>query len=254
MGRWTDLADWQGESPNEGGAMGKIRMLVVHVEQGSNAGSISWCLNPTSKVSAHFFNPKSGRLVQLVDTDRVAWAEVDYNTVAISCENEGYSGESLTANQVENLAQLLARAHSAYGVPLTAINDPGSSGVIGHGLLGAAGGGHYDCPGDPILGQRTQIIARATQILNPSTDGDDFMSDNPLSPAIPGKFPDVPTMVSDFPANQMVPAWLNAQWANARSAAAADRSLRALNAVVEVKAELDALSAKIDRLVAKLGA
>jgi hypothetical protein len=169
MARWTDLADWQGETVNEGGSMGQIRMLVVHVEQGTNAGSIAWCKNPSAKVSAHFFNPKAGRLVQLVDIARVAWAEVDFNDVAISCEHEGNSGDSLTANQIENTAQLLARMHQVYGVPLAVLNDPAGSGVIGHGLLGAAGGGHYDCPGTPILDQRPAIIARAAQIIGAPT-------------------------------------------------------------------------------------
>jgi hypothetical protein len=165
MARWTDLADWQGETVNQGGSMGKIRMLVVHIEQGTNAGSIAWCKNPASKVSAHFFNPKQGRLVQLVDTSRVAWGEVDFNGVAISVEHEGNSGDSLTPSQIENDAQLLARAHQVYGIPLVVLNDPSGSGVIGHGLLGAAGGGHFDCPGPPVLAQRSAIVARAAQIL-----------------------------------------------------------------------------------------
>jgi hypothetical protein len=165
MARWTDLADWQGETVNEGGSMGPIRMLVIHVEH----GSIAWCKNPAAKVSAHFFNPKSGRLVQLVDTARVAWAEVDFNNVAISCEHEGNSGDSLTPSQIENTAQLLARIHQVHGVPLAVLNDPAGSGVIGHGLLGMAGGGHFDCPGSPILAQRAAIIARAAQILGGST-------------------------------------------------------------------------------------
>lgn len=169
MARWTDLADWQGETVNEGGAMATIRMVVVHIEQGSNAGSIAWCKNPVSKVSAHFFNPRVGRLVQLVSTDRVAWAEVDFNRVAISVEHEGNSGDSLTPSQIENTAHVLARAHQVYGVPLQVLNDPSGGGVIGHGLLGAAGGGHYDCPGNPVLAQRQQIVNRAVQILGGST-------------------------------------------------------------------------------------
>lgn len=251
MSRWTDLADWQGETPNEGGAMGRIRMLVVHIEQGTNTGSISWCKNASSKVSAHFFNPKAGRLVQLVDTDRVAWAEVDFNDIALSCENEGYSGESLTANQMENIAQLLARAHSVYGVPLSVLDDPSGGGVIGHGGLGAAGGGHYDCPGNPVLSQRAAIVARAAEILAIPTE-DDMDMNTPVAFSSNLKayfdstggagFGDV--MKSNFPAGGDAPFGVAESW-GVMSARAA--YLKA----AEVDRKLDVLTALVQQLLAK---
>lgn len=169
---WSDLADYVGPTVNEGGIMGLIRGLILHIEQGTNSGSIAWCKNPASKVSAHFFVAKDGTIKQLVPVNRVAWAEVDGNTSWISAEMEGMSGVSLTAAQVHSAAELFARIHRQYGVPLRISDDPYHvSGITGHGLGGAGYGGHYDCPGTPILSQRTDIIHTAAVIVAEQTEG-----------------------------------------------------------------------------------
>lgn len=171
MTLWTDLAAYVGPTTNEGGAMGTIRLVVLHIQEGNQAGSIAWCKNPAAQVSAHFFSAKDGSVAQLVDTDRVAWAEAAYNNVALSIENEGYSGDTLTDAQVTNAAKLLARAHTVYGVPLVSTDDPNGSGLIGHGLLGVAGGAHPDCPGAPVLAQRAEILTRAQAIVSGGSTG-----------------------------------------------------------------------------------
>lgn len=180
-------ARWRGPVPNQGGSMGRILGLVLHIQEGSEAGTDAWFHNPASKVSAHFGNPKSGPLDQWVEVGTVAWAEVDGNSTWISVENEGNSGDSLTASQLENVAQLLAWLHTGYGVPLQ-ISDSTVPGLTGHGLGGAAWGGHYDCPGAPILSQRQAIIDRAGQLLGAPTAGGTV-------PAIPSsigsKWPDI---------------------------------------------------------------
>lgn len=162
-----ERATWRGPVPNQGGTMGPIHGLVLHIQEGSEAGTDAWFHNPTSKVSAHFGNPKSGPLDQWVEVGTVAWAEVNGNTNWISVENEGHSGDSLTASQLENVAQLLAWLHTTEGVPLAISDTPaaGTPGLTGHGLGGSDWGGHYDCPGSPILGQRHAIIARAQQLV-----------------------------------------------------------------------------------------
>jgi hypothetical protein len=141
------------------------RLFVLHIQEGTESGTDAWVHNPASQVSAHFGNPKTGALDQWVDTADRAWAEASYNSVGISVENEGHSGDSLTSSQVENVAQLLAWAHTTHGTKLQVTNDPNGEGVIGHGELGVAGGNHPDCPGAPILAQRQAIIDRAKQIL-----------------------------------------------------------------------------------------
>lgn len=161
-------ARWRGPVPNmTPGGMRSHRGLVLHIQEGTESGTDSWFHNPSSQVSAHFGNPKSGPLDQWVDTDDRAWAEVGGNPDWISVENEGRSGDVLTDSQLENAAQLLAWLHTTYGVPMQISDTPaaGTPGLTGHGLGGDAWGGHYDCPGTPILAQRAAIIARAQQIL-----------------------------------------------------------------------------------------
>jgi hypothetical protein len=173
-------ATWRGPVPNKGGAMGPIRWFVLHIQQGTEAGTDAWLHDPASRVSAHFGAAKDGGLDQWVDTSEKAWAEVNGNPNAISVECEGMSGQALTDAQVESVAELLAWVHSEYGVPLQVSDSPltGVPGVTGHGLGAQAWGGHLDCPGRPILDQRPAIIARAAQIAgvpgtNPTTTEDD---------------------------------------------------------------------------------
>lgn len=159
-------ADWIGPTVNEYvGGMVDRHGLVLHIQDGTESGSESWFKNPQSQASAHFLNPKSGNLRQMVDTDDAAWTEMAGNRHWISIENEGVGGDSLTASQIENCARLLAWLHTTYGIPLQSTDDPSGSGLGWHGMGGAAWGGHYDCPGDAIKAQRGAILARASQIV-----------------------------------------------------------------------------------------
>ena len=165
MARYPD-AHWDGPIPNETPrAMRRpILGLVLHIEQGSEAGTDSWFHNPKAQASAHFGNPKQGRLDQWVDTNDKAWAEVAGNSRWISVEHEGRSGDRLTHTQIENDAQLLAWLHRTEGVPLQITDSPNRRGLGWHGMGGQAWGGHLDCPGDPIKHQRAEIITRAKEI------------------------------------------------------------------------------------------
>ncbi|MEU2339995.1 N-acetylmuramoyl-L-alanine amidase [Streptomyces sp. NPDC013172] len=159
-------ATYIGPTPNKRvDGMVEVRGLVLHIQEGNEQGSEAWFKNPASQASAHFLNPKTGALRQLVDTKDRAWAEADGNAHWVSIENEGYAGDKLTASQLENAAQLLAWLHKTYSVPLESTDDPTGKGLGWHGMGGAAWGGHTGCPGDPIKAQRAAIIARAEQIL-----------------------------------------------------------------------------------------
>lgn len=153
------FAQWRGPVPNQGGKMGKIRLGVVHIMQGSLNGSDSWFKNPSAQVSAHFGIAKDGTIYQWVDTDRIAWAEANYNGEAISVENEGYAGEQLTSAQAWSLACLMKWARQTHGLRIRRTFDANGEGWLGHGELGAAGGGHTGCPGKPILDQLPGIIS-----------------------------------------------------------------------------------------------
>ncbi len=106
MPRW-DIAEWVGPTPNRNaGGMVEARGLVIHIMQGTYDGSIAWGKNPASSVSFHFATRGDGHIGQLVDTADTAWTQGNGNGHWISVENEGYSGNPLTAGQVEAVAQL----------------------------------------------------------------------------------------------------------------------------------------------------
>ena len=170
MARWGDIAQWVGPTPNENSdGMQSVDGVVLHIQDGNQAGSIAWCKNPASQVSAHFFAPKIGQPQQLVDTGDRAWAEAGGNSHWLSIENEGWSGQDPTPDQIEACAHILAKAHAIYGVPLVATDDPNSRGLGWHGMGGDAWGGHPDCPGEPFKLARAHIIARAQQLLGIAT-------------------------------------------------------------------------------------
>ena len=49
------------------------RILIVHIMQGTLAGTDSWFRNPDAQVSAHFGVGKTGTIYQWVDTANRAW-------------------------------------------------------------------------------------------------------------------------------------------------------------------------------------
>ncbi|MFD8839741.1 peptidoglycan-binding protein [Streptomyces griseofuscus] len=161
-------ATWIGPTPNQtANGMVEVRGLILHIQQGTESGSESWFKNPSAQASAHFLNPKSGGLRQLIDTKDRAWAEAAGNSHWVSVENEGFVPDKLTASQVENCAQLLAWLHKTYSVPLQSTDDPNGKGLGWHGMGGATWGGHTGCPGDNIKAQRAAIIARAKELVSP---------------------------------------------------------------------------------------
>lgn len=167
MAIWTPEAVWIGPCPNmTPNGMGAVYGVTLHTQDGNQQGSIAWFRNPKSKVSSHFLAPKVGPPVQIVDTKDKAWCQSEGNAHWLSIENEGHSGDQLTDDQLESCARILARAHREHGVPLQATDNPNGRGLGWHGMGGAAWGGHYQCPGAPIVAQRGDIIARANEIIN----------------------------------------------------------------------------------------
>jgi hypothetical protein len=161
----ASFAQWVGPSPNcDVGGMGTpVQGLVLHIMQGSIESCINWFKDPQSQVSAHFLNPKTGALCQMVDTADKAWAQTAGNEHWISVEHEGYSGDSLTDNQITNDAALVAWLSSVYNFPLVSTNDPNSYGLGWHGMGGIPWGDHPLCPGVPIINQRDQILVLAKE-------------------------------------------------------------------------------------------
>lgn len=188
MGRWSDLARWRGPTPNcgdgdryanePGDRMTEHRGLVVHIAEGYFEGTIAWQKNPDANVSSQFIGGRGGQRAQLVDTDIRAWTQRAGNSGWLSVEMEGFTPghplhkpgwERLTNEQILFAAQLLARAHRTYGVPVQIATGPTGRG-LGHHSMGGASWGHLDCPGPAIISQKPLIVRQALLLLTPTPE------------------------------------------------------------------------------------
>ena len=176
MAHWTDLATWKGPTPNQGGAMYEWRGLVIHIAEGYLDGTLAWQKNPSAEVSSHFIvgGPrdgvsKDGLCYQVVDTATIAWTQANGNGHWLSIECSGFVPDKLSPNQIEKIAQVLAKCHTVYGVPLQVTSSTTGKGLGHHSMGCNQGWGHCDCPGDNIIAQKQQIVDRAKQIVS----GDD---------------------------------------------------------------------------------
>lgn len=160
-------ADWRPISANFSHDSIAPRLIVVHIMQGTLAGTDSWFRNPAAEVSAHFGTGQHGALYQWVDTANKAWHCDNGNGVAIGVENEGHSGDRLTDAQLQRNAQVLAWAHSTHGIPLRRAHSTSDSGLAWHGMGGAYWGNHPSCPGAPIVAQLNEIVSRAREVIFP---------------------------------------------------------------------------------------
>jgi len=139
------------------------RIYVLHIMQGSLAGTDSWFTEFASQAqaSAHFGIGKDGRVIQWVDTADQSWNCENGNPVTIGVEHEGFAGEELTGAQIAADEKLAVWCHLVHGIPLTPTNDVNGSGTGWHGMGGGPWGGHEDCPGSPIVAQRRLIDSAA---------------------------------------------------------------------------------------------
>ncbi|WP_159104584.1 peptidoglycan recognition family protein [Plantactinospora sp. BB1] len=100
----------------------RINYVVIHVTQGSYAGSISWYQNPASRVSAHYtFRSSDGAVTQSVREKDVGWhaGNWTYNTESIGIEHEGYVDNPswFTDSMYRASAALTRNLTSKYGIP-----------------------------------------------------------------------------------------------------------------------------------------
>jgi hypothetical protein len=163
MGRWSDLATWVGPTPNQGGAIVQHLYVVLHIADGTYDGTIAWQKNADANVSSHFIVAKDGRVAQMVDTDRQAWTQIAGNPYSISVENEGHTGDQLTAAQVKACSRIFERAHREHGIPLQVTSKVGTPGLAHHsmGYESGVNWGHQFCPGEPIKAQKPTIVTLA---------------------------------------------------------------------------------------------
>lgn len=253
MSRWLDLAEWRGPTPNQDGPMVEVRGVVLHIAVGTYAGTIAWQRNPKAEVSSHFIAAKDGRAAQMVDTGVTAWTQKAGNGHWLSIENEGDLPDKLTPRQVEFAAQILARAHKVYGVPLQVTSDPNGRG-LGHHSMGANPGhvddwGHPACPGKNIIDQKPAIVARAKEIIEeadmPSAEEiakavwDRDQIPAPKPPYADGDYADNPTWQADNTLGAIVTQGRKNATALAALTTKVDQLLAAVAAGVVVEAKVD---------------
>ena len=150
---------------NYGGNRHPIQLIVVHVESGSESGTISWFANPNAHVSAHYSVSKAGQVYSHVPENQVAWHAglpapcvwndqsknpqpgVNPNSYSIGIENEGYDdGKPWPDAQVQSLGALVADICKRYNIPIDRNHIVGHHEIYaGHSCPGVA------CPFDRII-------------------------------------------------------------------------------------------------------
>jgi hypothetical protein len=129
-----------------------VRLIVVHVTEGSYPATLAWFRNPRARAAANYVVGRDGQIAHMVPDDEIAWhAGNGYvNAHSIGVEDEGYSKIDGTVTDAEYRAsaELVAALLRRYHLPA----DRGH--VIGHnqvpdpfhrGLFG--GWAHHTDPG-----------------------------------------------------------------------------------------------------------
>lgn len=149
-----------------------INYVIIHITQGSYAGSISWFKNASANVSAHYvIRSSDGEVTQMVREKDVAWhaGNWTYNTQSIGIEHEGYVSNAswYTDAMYRASAALTRNICQKYGIPMT------RSRIIGHNEV--PGATHTD-PGQYwnwtyYMQLVTQSSEWSTIVDNPSASG-----------------------------------------------------------------------------------
>ena len=102
------------------GRTSRISTIVIHVTQGSYAGTISWFQNPSSQVSAHYVvRSGDGEITQMVREGDTAYHARSANAYSIGIEHEGYVDNPawFTDAMYRSSAALTRYLCDKYGLP-----------------------------------------------------------------------------------------------------------------------------------------
>lgn len=158
-------AQWRGPVPSSNYTPGgnNPRYHIIHIMEGTLAGTDSEFRTPDIQLSAHFGIGKDGTVYQWVDTADIAYHAAAANDHSVGVEHEGFSGFPLTLRQLAASARLFAWVHQQHpGVPFRLASDPvNGAGLAWHGMGGASWGNHPYCPGVPIRAQLPSLLAGA---------------------------------------------------------------------------------------------
>lgn len=126
-----------------------IDKIIIHVAQGSYAGTLSWFQDSRAGSSAHYTVGRRGQVGQSVRNADVAWHAGwwNYNRRSIGIEHEGYVSNPnfASAAMYNTSARLTAWLCRRHRIPVDRTH------VIGHGQVpGCSGaGGGVNCHTDP---------------------------------------------------------------------------------------------------------
>lgn len=120
----------------------KVNRVIIHVQDGTQVGSISWFQNAASNVSAHYLISTSGEIVQMVAEGDTAWQAGDFlvNQTSIGIEHEGQPSKGPWAPsrlQLEASAALVADICKRYDIA------PSVQTIIPHSKVNPK----HNCPG-----------------------------------------------------------------------------------------------------------
>jgi N-acetyl-anhydromuramyl-L-alanine amidase AmpD len=166
------------QSPNYSSRGGeKVRLIVVHDCEGSYDGSIAWFASTQSQVSAHYVLDKTGKnATQMVSAANKAWHCVDFNSVSIGVEMEGFEAKGFPAAEMDAMANVVAFLLHINGLPAQFAEAGEGKGFCRHFDLGRAGGGHDDPTKDDTVWRNFVAQVKQTSSLEmpnswPSTKG-----------------------------------------------------------------------------------
>ncbi|MFE2748840.1 peptidoglycan-binding protein [Streptomyces scopuliridis] len=117
------------------GRSASISSVVVHVTQGSYAGTISWFQNPSSRVSSHYVVRSSdGAVTQMVRDSDTAYHARSANSSSLGIEHEGFIDNPswFTDSMYRSSAALTRYLCDRHGIPKDRAHIVGHSEVPGN--------------------------------------------------------------------------------------------------------------------------
>ena len=119
-----------------------VKMIVIHVEDGSESGSAAWFANPGSNVCAHYGVSSAGAIDQFCDEANTAFHAGNYaiNQTSIGVEHEGQprlGPWAPTEAQLSASAALVADICKRHGI------TPSAQTIVPHSSINP----NHHCPG-----------------------------------------------------------------------------------------------------------
>lgn len=156
----------------------KPELIVIHIMDGTLAGTDSWFANPAAQVSAHYGIGKNGEVHHYVKEEDAAWhagrvdtpsaklvkANVNPNLYTIGIEHEGKSNESWSDEMKQASALLIREICQRWQIPIDRNH------VIGHYQIYSK---KPDCPArdKKIIDELVALANQQSsdqQLINPS--------------------------------------------------------------------------------------